>query len=494
MAEAKVLNDEIVGSFEKADKAWIVWDKEVSGFGVRVLPSGVRSWIVGYWGIRPGGKKGSRRLVIGRHGEMRIEEARRKAQEILAHVASDDEPDGRSGEAAVEADGEPDADAAPSMEEEPDSTPAPPAETAPGAGADAEPAAVALTPAGEQYDRETGEILSARENSTEYSDPDEDLGDYEDGASPAPGQNPEETDVRPGVEESVVGHIIGATVDGGARDEEYESVADAEQKAAAVPVRDREVSPEAERETGTENPDGGAGGNAAEDGADETEGEAPRPGRAGRARGAVAGAAGKMMGLGRALKPAGREKRVAKEERVGAGQGESEPAASEESGETGKAHIEPSGEPKLDAKTKVGGAVEEESRDGNMLSEESVSGLAQNLEGIRGVVDRIEAWSEKVGSQMELLSGSAAVMTVDRRQKWRRMAKAVLAIAVAAAIGLAAGVAVQSRLEVVPQVDPTLGWRDHIWDHYGSAFTGCYDRARKDDSGRVKCEIEVRAR
>ena len=42
--------------------------------------------------------------------------------------------------------------------------------------------------------------------------------------------------------------------------------------------------------------------------------------------------------------------------------------------------------------------------------------------------------------------------------------------------------------------DPTLGWKDHVWEHYGQAFLDCFGEARKDKSGRAKCEIEVRSK
>ena len=470
------------------EKEAVAWDEALEGFGVRVRTSGTKSWIVRVKDRREDGKVRTRRITIGRPEEMGLEEARTKARELLDQAVGDHVQDDaversptEGGEQIASQDGGPvPQDRGPTRD----------------TGADDEPAAAAVTPAGEPYSRETGEILSVRESSTEYSDPDEDLGDYEGGVPPEPGRNPEETVAGPGHDENAMRHIIAATVDGTARDEDYESVADAEREAAALPVREPEVSPETERETGTDSRDEGAGGNAAEEGADETEGDASRPGRAGRARGAVAGAAGKVRELGRALKPARREKRAAKEEQAVAAQDEPEPepSAGTERGDAGKDGPEPSGEAKLDAKTEVSGAAEENSRAGNRLSEESVAGLAKNLDGVRGVVDRIEAWSEKAGSQMELLSGSAAVIAVDRRQRWRLVGRTVLAMTVAAAVGLAGGAAVQSRMEVLPQADPSLGWKDHVWNHYGEAFVGCFERAQETDSGRVSCTMEVRAR
>ncbi len=120
--------------------------------------------------------------------------------------------------------------------------------------------------------------------------------------------------------------------------------------------------------------------------------------------------------------------------------------------------------------------------------EDPAAGLATALAGIRGAVDRIEAWSARTGPQVERLSADAA-----DRGRWR-LARAVLGLAFVAAAGFAGGAVVQSQMSVLPQEDPSLGWRDHIWEHYGEAITNCYDRARKEEAGRVKCEIVVRAK
>ena len=40
----------------------------------------------------------------------------------------------------------------------------------------------------------------------------------------------------------------------------------------------------------------------------------------------------------------------------------------------------------------------------------------------------------------------------------------------------------------------TLGWKDHVREHCGQTFMDCFARARKEESGRAKCEIEVRTR
>lgn len=67
-----------------------VWDEELRGFGLRVLSSGAKSYIVQY---RTGGRGSqARRRVIGRHGVMTAEEARIRARRLLTEVADGLDP------------------------------------------------------------------------------------------------------------------------------------------------------------------------------------------------------------------------------------------------------------------------------------------------------------------------------------------------------------------------------------------------------------------
>ena len=67
------------------------WDRELSGFGVRVYPSGAKVYVVQ---TRAGGK--SRRITIGRHGLVSAEQARRKAAMVIASIKAGQDP-GRNG-------------------------------------------------------------------------------------------------------------------------------------------------------------------------------------------------------------------------------------------------------------------------------------------------------------------------------------------------------------------------------------------------------------
>ena len=86
------LNKKSVDALKPSDKPFIAWDDRLTGFGVRVQPSGVRSYLVNYRAEGGGRRAANRRLVIGRHGRVTAEQARRIAHETLGKVAAGEDP------------------------------------------------------------------------------------------------------------------------------------------------------------------------------------------------------------------------------------------------------------------------------------------------------------------------------------------------------------------------------------------------------------------
>ena len=72
----------------KAEKDTIFWDSELSGFGVRVHPTGRKVYIAQ---TRADGKA-AKRVTVGRHGVITPEEARRRAALIVARIKAGEDP------------------------------------------------------------------------------------------------------------------------------------------------------------------------------------------------------------------------------------------------------------------------------------------------------------------------------------------------------------------------------------------------------------------
>lgn len=73
-----------------------VWDRELRGFGVQVMPSGLKSFVIQY--RTPEGR--NRRAVIGRYGLMTVEEARKLAHQKLVAVSRGVDPVAEEAKAA----------------------------------------------------------------------------------------------------------------------------------------------------------------------------------------------------------------------------------------------------------------------------------------------------------------------------------------------------------------------------------------------------------
>ena len=75
------LTKRTVDALEVKEKDAVFWDRELSGFGVRVHVTGRKTWVVQSRG--PGGPK---RVTLGRHGELACEEARKQAARLIDRI------------------------------------------------------------------------------------------------------------------------------------------------------------------------------------------------------------------------------------------------------------------------------------------------------------------------------------------------------------------------------------------------------------------------
>ncbi|MDT2022808.1 tyrosine-type recombinase/integrase [Methylocella sp. CPCC 101449] len=86
------LSKRVADSAQTAATEYIITDTELPGFGLRVRPSGHKSWIVAYR-APPGGRTApKRKMVLGVDTAITADEARRRAKQILASVRLGSDP------------------------------------------------------------------------------------------------------------------------------------------------------------------------------------------------------------------------------------------------------------------------------------------------------------------------------------------------------------------------------------------------------------------
>ncbi|WIY24567.1 tyrosine-type recombinase/integrase [Parasedimentitalea psychrophila] len=81
------LTKRVVDALQSEAKDYFVWDSQIAGFGLRVMPSGAKTYQAQY---RKGGR--TRRVSIGRHGKITVDEARKLAKEVMGQVAKGENP------------------------------------------------------------------------------------------------------------------------------------------------------------------------------------------------------------------------------------------------------------------------------------------------------------------------------------------------------------------------------------------------------------------
>src|SRR5512132_2521696 len=81
-----------VDAAQPREGEWCLWDAQLSGFGLRIRPSGVKTYVVTYRAGH-GRQAPIRRYTIGRHGApWTPEQARREAKRVLGEVAAGKDP------------------------------------------------------------------------------------------------------------------------------------------------------------------------------------------------------------------------------------------------------------------------------------------------------------------------------------------------------------------------------------------------------------------
>ena len=81
----KTLSNRAVGKLA-VEKDTVFWDGELTGFGVRVYPTGSKVYVA-----QARGPEGPKRVAVGRHGVINADEARKRAAHIIARIKAGEE-------------------------------------------------------------------------------------------------------------------------------------------------------------------------------------------------------------------------------------------------------------------------------------------------------------------------------------------------------------------------------------------------------------------
>jgi len=87
------INNQTADAAKPKQARYVIWDAELSGFGLRIAPTGVRSWIASY--RAGGGRKAPQRLMtLGTYPKVGAPAARSAAMKVLAAAALGHDPAG----------------------------------------------------------------------------------------------------------------------------------------------------------------------------------------------------------------------------------------------------------------------------------------------------------------------------------------------------------------------------------------------------------------
>ena len=88
------LTKRTVDNAASREKPYILYDGDLPGFGVRVMPSGFCSWVVEYRPHGGGRRVAKKRMTLGAAEKLTPDQARAQAKTILATVALGSDPAG----------------------------------------------------------------------------------------------------------------------------------------------------------------------------------------------------------------------------------------------------------------------------------------------------------------------------------------------------------------------------------------------------------------
>ena len=86
MAGLRNLSNRAVNAM-KVEKDTVYWDRRLTGFGVRIYPTGGKVYIA-----HARGPEGPKRIKVGRHGVLNADDARKRAALIIARIKAGEEP------------------------------------------------------------------------------------------------------------------------------------------------------------------------------------------------------------------------------------------------------------------------------------------------------------------------------------------------------------------------------------------------------------------
>ena len=81
------ISKRIVDLLSVEGKDAVFWDHDLSGFGVRVYPSGRKVYVV-----QSRGPSGPKRVTLGQHGELAADQARKKAAGVIDRIKQGEDP------------------------------------------------------------------------------------------------------------------------------------------------------------------------------------------------------------------------------------------------------------------------------------------------------------------------------------------------------------------------------------------------------------------